>query len=267
MTLSLVTDVSPVLAAASRLVDPCGQCGTRHLSVCMGVDEQFLAQLAAVVTTVHLPAHGMLASEGDEAACFFNITSGAVKLYKLLPDGRQQIVGFLFAGDFIGLAVRDTYAYSVEAIGPTTACRFERRKFEGLLERFPNMAFRLRERASDELAIAQEQMLSLGRKSAKERMASFLLQLSRRAESLGAVGQSDRPAHDPCRHGRLSGPDDRNRQPDHQPAQDRRHHHALGRQRDQAGWREARRDRRGLGRLTAGPGRASTRFRPSSLAR
>jgi len=185
MTHSFVTDVSPVLAAASRLVDPCGQCGTRHLSVCMGVDEQFLAQLAAVVTTVHLPAHGMLAFEGEEAACFFNVTSGSVKLYKLLPDGRQQIVGFLFAGDFIGLAVRDTYAYSVEAIGPTTACRFERRKFEDLLERFPNMAFRLRERASDELAIAQEQMLSLGRKSAKERMASFLMQLSLRAESLG----------------------------------------------------------------------------------
>jgi len=178
-------EASPVLAAASRLADSCGHCGTRHLSVCMGVDEQFLAQLAAVATTVHLPPHGMLAAEGDDAACFFTVTSGSVKLYKMLADGRQQIVGFLFPGDFIGLAVRDTYAYSVEAIGPTTACRFERRKFEDLLERFPDMAFRLRERASDELAIAQEQMLSLGRKSAKERLASFLMQLSRRAESLG----------------------------------------------------------------------------------
>jgi len=185
MTVNPPTEVSPVLAAASRLVDPCGHCDTRHLSVCMGVDEQFLGQLAAVITTSHLPAHGMLASEGDDAACFFNVTSGSVKLYKLLPDGRQQIVGFLFPGDFIGLAVRDTYAYSVEAIVPTVACRFERRKFEALLDRFPNMAFRLRERASDELAIAQEQMLSLGRKSAKERVASFLIQLSDRALRLG----------------------------------------------------------------------------------
>ena len=185
MTVNHVTDTRPVLAAASRLVDPCGHCDTRHLSVCMGVDERFLSELAAVVTTRHLPAHAMLASEGEDADCFFNVTSGAVKLYKLLPDGRQQIVGFLFPGDFIGLAVRDTYAYSVETIGPTTACRFERRKFEALLERFPDMAFRLRERASDELAIAQEQMLSLGRKSAKERVASFLIQLSRRAARLG----------------------------------------------------------------------------------
>jgi|SRR5579859_171205 len=185
MTENLVTDARSVLSAASRLVDPCGRCDSRHLSVCMGVGEQFLDQLAAVVTTTRLPAHGMLASEGDEADYFFNVTSGSVKLYKLLPDGRQQIVGFLFPGDFIGLAVRDTYAYSVEAIGPATACRFERRKFEALLDRFPDMAFRLRERASDELAVAQEQMLSLGRKSAKERVASFLIQLSKRAGRLG----------------------------------------------------------------------------------
>jgi CRP/FNR family transcriptional regulator, anaerobic regulatory protein len=185
MTDSLATEPPALIAAACRLVDPCGHCDTRHLSVCMGVNERFLDQLAAAVTTSRLPAHAMLVSEGDDADCFFNVTSGAVKLYKLLPDGRQQIVGFLFPGDFIGLAVRDTYAYSVETIGPTTACRFERRKFEALLERFPDMGFRLRERASDELAIAQEQMLSLGRKSAKERVASFLIQLSSRAGRLG----------------------------------------------------------------------------------
>jgi CRP/FNR family transcriptional regulator len=167
MTVSRAIDTRPALAAVSRLVDPCGHCDTRHLSVCSGVDERFLGELAAAVTTTRLPAHGMLASEGEDADRFFNVTSGSVKLYKLLPDGRQQIVGFLFPGDFIGLAVRDTYAYSV------------------LLERFPEMAFRLRERASDELAIAQEQMLSLGRKSAKERVASFLIQLSQRAGRLG----------------------------------------------------------------------------------
>jgi CRP/FNR family transcriptional regulator, anaerobic regulatory protein len=172
-------------AVARRLVDPCGHCDARHLSVCQGVDAEFLDQLAAIVTTMRVPAHATMVSEGDDADHFFNITSGSVKLYKLLPDGRQQIVGFLFAGDFVGLAVRDSYAYTVEAVQPSTACRFDRRKFEALRERFPNMGFWLRERASDELAVAQEQMLSLGRKSAKERVASFLLQLSDRAGRLG----------------------------------------------------------------------------------
>lgn len=185
MTVTAEIDVSTIAAAASRLVDPCGRCDARHLSVCMGVEDQFLGQLAAVIKTVSLSSHGTLASEGDDADCFFNVTSGSVKLYKLLPDGRQQIIGFLFPGDFIGLAVRDTYAYTAESIGPATVCRFERRKFEVLLDRFPKMALRLRERASDELAVAQEQMLSLGRKSAKERVASFLLQLSERASRLG----------------------------------------------------------------------------------
>ena len=151
----------------------------------MGVEEGCLDQLAAVITTLRLPSHVPLAREGENASHFFNITSGAVKLYKLLPDGRQQIVGFLFPGDFVGLAVRDTYAYTAETIGPVMACRFERRTFERLLERFPGMASCLRESASDELAIAQEQMLSLGRKSAKERVATFLLQLSQRAARLG----------------------------------------------------------------------------------
>ncbi|GGF43662.1 Crp/Fnr family transcriptional regulator [Aliidongia dinghuensis] len=181
-------DTIGAMTAAERLVSPCGRCDARRLSVCQGVDDRCLDQLAAAITTIRLQAHATLASEGDEASHFFNITSGAVKLFKLLPDGRQQIVGFLFPGDFVGLAVRDTYAYTVETIAPATACRFDRRQFERLLERFPNMAFRLRERASDELAIAQEQMLSLGRKSAKERVASFLLQLSRRAVRLGLPG-------------------------------------------------------------------------------
>ena len=185
MALDFCPDTAVARAAAARLVSPCGTCDARPLSVCMGVADGCLDQLAAAITTVRLSAHGTLAAEGEDADHFFNITAGAVKLYKLLPDGRLQIVGFLFPGDFVGLAVRETYAYSVEAILPTTACRFERRQFERLLERFPEMAVRLRERASDELAIAQEQMLSLGRKSAKERVASFLLQLSRRAARLG----------------------------------------------------------------------------------
>ena len=131
-----------------------------------------------------------MVAEGDSAVHYFNITKGTVKIYKLLPDGRQQIVGFSFAGDFIGLSVRETYAYTVEALTPAAACRFDRRKLEALLVKFPKVEHQLRTQTSDELAIAQEQMLLLGRKNAKERVASFLLQLSQRAKRLGL---SDNP--------------------------------------------------------------------------
>lgn len=166
-------------------VDPCGSCGAREASVCRGVGDEFLDRLASIVASRTLDPHELIVAEGDAATSYFNITDGSAKVYKLLPDGRQQIVGFLFTGDFVGLAVRDTYAYTVEAMTRLKLCRFGRGDLERLLGEFPHMEHLLRQMASDELAVAQEQMLALGRKTARERVAGFLIQLSRRAERLG----------------------------------------------------------------------------------
>ena len=94
------------------------------------------------------------------------IVEGAVKVYKLMPDGRRQITGFLFDGDLLGLAVNETYTYSAEALTPVAVCRFPRRQFERLLDDFPKMERRLLAIASNELAASQEQMMVLGRKTA-----------------------------------------------------------------------------------------------------
>jgi CRP/FNR family transcriptional regulator len=127
-------------------------------------------------------------SEGEAATHFFNITEGSVKVYKLMPDGRRQITGFLFAGDLLGLAVNDTYTYSAEALTPVTVCLFRRPQLERLLDDFPKMEKRLLAIASNELAAAQEQMMLLGRKTAQERIASFLLMLARREGRYGRSG-------------------------------------------------------------------------------
>jgi CRP/FNR family transcriptional regulator len=127
----------------------------------------------------------ILVNERDPAAHVFNITAGVVKLYKLLVDGRRQIVGFLFAGDLLGLSFGGEYAYSAEAVTPVTACRFARPRLNDLLRQFPAMSERLLGIAVNELGAAQEQMLLLGRKTARERVASFLLSLSRRAARAG----------------------------------------------------------------------------------
>jgi CRP/FNR family transcriptional regulator len=113
------------------------------------------------------------------------MVEGAVKLYKLLPDGRRQITGFLFPGDFLGVALNQTYAYSAEAMTDVRLCRFPRQRMEGLLRDLPKLEHRLLERAGNELVAAQEQMLLLGRKTARERLASFLLSLSARAAKRG----------------------------------------------------------------------------------
>ena len=156
-------------------IDPCGACDARPNSVCSAIEDTDLARLAAAATSTRIAAGRSFINEGDPADSFFNMTGGTATLYKLLPDGRRQITGFARAGDFLGLAVSSTYAFSAEAIDTVRVCRFPRRKMMELLDDFPAMERRLLARASNELVAAQEQMLLLGRKTAKERVASFLL--------------------------------------------------------------------------------------------
>lgn len=155
--------------------DPCASCVARGYSVCNAVEDKDLARLAAAAMAREVSKGETFIEEGDEATDFFNITSGTVKLYKLLPDGRQQVTGFAGAGHFLGLAVSKTYAFSAEAIEPTQLCRFSRPKLRELVQDFPALEQRLLETACNELVAAQEQMLLLGRKTARERVASFLI--------------------------------------------------------------------------------------------
>jgi CRP/FNR family transcriptional regulator len=116
------------------------------------------------------------------------VLTGAVRLYKGTADGRRQLIDFLVAGDCVGLlGVR--YTYRVEAIPRSTLVRASRATLAAAVREQPGMAERLIERAAAELARAHEQMLLLGRKNAREKVASLLLDLARR---LGA--DQTRPA-------------------------------------------------------------------------
>jgi CRP/FNR family transcriptional regulator len=155
--------------------EPCSSCSSRPDSVCSAISDQDLKRLAAVAIVTEVKAGATFIEEGEPADDFHNITAGVAKLYKLLPDGRRQIIGFARAGDFLGLAVSRRYGFTAEALEPMRFCRFPRRRLSLLLDDFPAMERRLLEAASTELVAAQEQMLLLGRKTARERVASFLL--------------------------------------------------------------------------------------------
>lgn len=165
--------------------NPCGACAIRSLTVCSALEPNELRRLADILQTSRVEPNQTLFNEGDVADSLYNVTAGTVKLYKLLPDGRRQITGFLTTGDFLGLALNDCYAYTAETVTTATLCRFPRRKIEALLEEFPKMQRRLFSMAANELAAAQDQMLLLGRKTAKEKICSFLLLLSQRAVRRG----------------------------------------------------------------------------------
>ncbi len=177
------------LCANTCLPEACLNCSVRHLAICAALNEEELQELSSIVKTVSLGAHDTVLSEGDPADYLYNVTAGVLQLYKLLPDGRRQITGFLFAGDFVGIALNDAYAYSAEAVTPVKLCRFSRSKLEGMLDKFPYLERRLLNVASNELVQAQDQMLLLGRKNAKEKLCSFLLDLSSRSERRGSDPQ------------------------------------------------------------------------------
>lgn len=163
--------VKPMVVAG----DPCLHCDARQKCVCGAVPDDDLARLAAMAVPFACERGGVFINEGEPADDFFNVTRGTAKLFKLLPDGRQQITGFASAGHFLGLAVSDTYAFSAMAIEPVQACRLSRRRLKAVIEDFPALERRLLATACNELVIAQEQMLLLGRKTAQERLASFLV--------------------------------------------------------------------------------------------
>lgn len=171
--------------AAAPDMNPCGACPVRSLTVCAALDPEELRRLAEILQTIRVEANHTLFSEGEAADALYNVTSGTVKLYKLLPDGRRQITGFLMTGDFLGLAVNESYAYTAETVTSGSVCKFPRRKIDALMDEFPKMQRRLFSMASNELAAAQDQMLLLGRKTAKEKICSFLLMLSQRAARRG----------------------------------------------------------------------------------
>ena len=119
--------------------------------------------------------------EGDELQCSYKIVSGAVRLSRITEDGRRQIVEFRGPGDFIGFEWEGRYALAAEAIRAVTAVRYVRKRVDRMLEQRSDMRDSMMALMREELRAAHEHLVTLGCQSAKERVATFLLQLVRRA--------------------------------------------------------------------------------------
>lgn len=177
-----------MLATAVREVDalpqghPCFGCEVRSSAMCRVLDCDDLASMRRLGWTLNLREGQPLFHEGDPATRVFTLTRGALKLYKLLPDGRRQITGFMFPGDFLGITVDDEHAFTVEAVTDSQLCWFPRGRFGDFTEAHPPLERELYRLVAHELAAAQAQMVLLGRKTAEERLASFFMALLARAE-------------------------------------------------------------------------------------
>jgi CRP/FNR family nitrogen fixation transcriptional regulator len=126
-------------------------------------------------------------ADGDIADCWFKVISGVVRLFKFLADGRRHIAAFYFAGDCFGFGIEAERISSAEAVGNAVVLRYPRRAIERLIDERPALARDFRNMALRSLAMAQSHMLLLGRMTASERVARFLLEIAGRHDAACAV--------------------------------------------------------------------------------
>lgn len=168
---------------------PCDRCGSRIAGMCQPLDAAALEDMADETDRLVLPARATVFREGDPAGRVFTLTDGVAKLTRLLPDGRQQVVGFRFAGDVIGYTTHATYPFDAELLVESRLCRLDRAQLERLLQRYPQLEHRMLHLCMEELNETQEHLVTVGRRSAEARVATFLIILG---EAARRRGRSDR---------------------------------------------------------------------------
>jgi CRP/FNR family transcriptional regulator, anaerobic regulatory protein len=153
----------------------CAECSVRQYSLCAALDRTELRELEHLGRHVHFATCQTVFAQEELTTSFYNLLEGVMRLYKLLPDGRRQIVGFALPGDFLGMTASARHSFSADAIGAVAICRFSRAAFARFIEDKPHLLRRINELAVRELSQAQDHMVLLGRRSAEEKVATFLL--------------------------------------------------------------------------------------------
>lgn len=152
----------------------CETCPVRNHAICSVLGKQGSHVLSDIMHHKTYARGETLWADADEAHVIAIIIKGAVKLYKLMADGRQQIVGLLFPSDCVGRPYSEEQQTYAEAVNEVEICCFPRQKFENVLEQHPELEHILFERTMNDLDRARNWMLALGRMTAIEKIASFI---------------------------------------------------------------------------------------------
>ena len=162
----------------------CGACQIRHRAVCARCEPDELAHLDEIKYYRSFEAGQTVIWAGDHMDFVASVVTGVATLTQTLEDGRTQMVGLLLPSDFVGRPGRNTAPYNVTATTDLMMCCFRKKPFEKLMSSTPHVSQRLLEMTLDELDAAREWMLLLGRKTAREKIASLLSIIARRDASL-----------------------------------------------------------------------------------
>lgn len=152
----------------------CRSCEVRHKGLCGALNEAQLLELSRHTKTIRYAPGAELIADESAITSYANVMRGVVKLSKMLEDGRQQVVGLQFAPDFLGRLFGQQNHMAAEAASDVELCKIPKAALEGLMADNPQLEHRLMEQALRELDEARDWMVTLGRKTAAEKVASFL---------------------------------------------------------------------------------------------
>lgn len=175
-----------------RLTQDCGACPIRHRAVCARCEPEELSQLEEIKYYRSFEAGQTLIWSGDRMDFVASVVSGVAMLTHTLEDGRTQMVGLLLPSDFVGRPGREMAPYNVIAATDVLMCCFRRKPFEEIMTATPHVAQRLLEMTLDELDAARHWMLLLGRKTAREKIASLISIIAGRDSALRLRSASGR---------------------------------------------------------------------------
>lgn len=174
----------------------CDTCVVRNRAICAALDSNELSALNGIGRRKTLAAGDPLIWEGDDSTLVANVIDGILKLTNSTEDGREQIVGVVYPADFIGRPFGKTTSHSVTALTDAKVCLFARSDFDRFAHEHPQLEHKLLKRTLDELDRTRSWMLLLARKSAEEKVATFLLDMSERLVDATCSAPQDGPLNE-----------------------------------------------------------------------
>ncbi len=167
----------------------CSECPLRVLPLFIAHSAEELELIQSLKRgNVRLAAEQTLIHEGQSDSPIYTLQRGWAFRYKTLRDGRRQILSFLLAGDFIGVQQKmgDAAAHGIETLTDAVFCVFQRDALWELHRRSPSMGFNITWLTAHEESLVDDTLLSVGRRSAEERIATLLILMFKRAAALQA---------------------------------------------------------------------------------
>lgn len=152
----------------------CELCAVRERSICADLGPREFAHVEKTMARRLVVKNKTLMVEGEPNQSLYIVVDGSFRLSKVLEDGRRQVTGFLFRGDFVGVRSTDASAYTAEALEDSSVCYFPHRYLDEIAIDAPGVKDRLIARGQTEYHKAQDHIVLLGKKTAEERVISFI---------------------------------------------------------------------------------------------